>query len=174
MKEFNRSSSKDNFNKKISTNNSINKDYDQDKSINFEKQNQNNSRENFNSNSFNIRPNSSINKEKERNKIITNSSYSNFSSEGLNELNQNKKPEKNSLNKQSFNSEAGIYRNSSKDKKENTLNKQRDNSKSNSANVFDKLYLESYKKNDVKLLNEEIKKLSEMDKCTFIPNKLKK
>jgi hypothetical protein len=45
------------------------------------------------------------------------------------------------------------------------------NNKNNcSASVFDKLYLESFKKKDVILLNEEIKKISEMDECTFIPN----
>jgi len=39
-----------------------------------------------------------------------------------------------------------------------------------SVTIFDKLFLESYKKNDEKLLNEEIKKLSELDECTFQPN----
>jgi len=35
------------------------------------------------------------------------------------------------------------------------------NFNSNSITIFDKLYLQSYKKSDEKLLNEEIKKLME-------------
>jgi len=55
------------------------------------------------------------------------------------------------------------------------LEKQKnDKNSANSVTIFDKLFLDSYKKNDEKLLNEEIKKLSELDECTFQPNVIKK
>jgi len=78
--------------------------------------------------------------------------------------------------------------NSSKEKKNNSkyinnkeenqipikLEKERKENNSNSMTIFDKLFLESYKKSDEKLLNEEIKKLSELEECTFQPNSNKR
>lgn len=51
-----------------------------------------------------------------------------------------------------------------------TEKQKKEKNNSNSMTIFDKLFLESYKKSDEKLLNEEIKKLSELDECTFQPN----
>ncbi len=45
---------------------------------------------------------------------------------------------------------------------------------SDKLDVFNKLYINSYKKNDEKLLNNEVKRLSEMDECTFRPNTKRK
>jgi hypothetical protein len=44
--------------------------------------------------------------------------------------------------------------------------------KNNSINsdIFQKLYLDSYKKQDMKLLNDELKRMSELEPCTFQPN----
>ena len=38
------------------------------------------------------------------------------------------------------------------------------------SDIFDRLYKEASKKNDEKLLNNELKKLSELEECTFKPN----
>ena len=98
-----------------------------------------------------------------------------------------------SFNSNIGNSPSGIRRasnidNSSKEKKNNSkyinnreenqipikLEKERKENNSNSMTIFDKLFLESYKKSDEKLLNEEIKKLSELEECTFQPNSNKR
>lgn len=36
-------------------------------------------------------------------------------------------------------------------------------------NIFNKLYIDSYKKQENKMLNDEIKRMSELEKCTFKP-----
>lgn len=41
-------------------------------------------------------------------------------------------------------------------------------------NVFEKLYLDSFKKNDERLLNDELRNLSDLGECTFKPNITKK
>ncbi len=41
--------------------------------------------------------------------------------------------------------------------------------KSETPDIFNKLYVDSYRKQNKILLNEEIKKLSELGSCTFKP-----
>ena len=89
---------------------------------------------------------------------------------------------KNSENfKYTNNNFKNIIRPMSKDEKRNQIKSEKqkiirmkDQTNSNSMNIFDKLYMESFKKNDEKLLNEEIKKLGELDSCTFRPNVIKR
>lgn len=57
-----------------------------------------------------------------------------------------------------------------KNKNFNSLNKTNHMIERDQPNVFNKLYINSYRKNDERLLNEEIKKLSELEECTFRPN----
>lgn len=76
--------------------------------------------------------------------------------------NYNKSKEKNDKTR--------LINNKEKQSKQNKVEKQKKEKNSDTLNIFDKLFLESYKKSDEKLLNEEIKKLSELDECTFQPN----
>jgi hypothetical protein len=48
------------------------------------------------------------------------------------------------------------------------------NKQAEPMNIFDKLYLNSYKKQDEKLMNAEIRKIAELEECTFKPKVNKK
>jgi hypothetical protein len=45
---------------------------------------------------------------------------------------------------------------------------------SNRTDIFDRLYRDATKKHEEKLLNDELKKLNELEECTFKPNIYKK
>jgi hypothetical protein len=49
------------------------------------------------------------------------------------------------------------------------MNNNNNGNKSDTPDIFNKLYVDSYRKQNKILLNEEIKKLSELGSCTFKP-----
>lgn len=56
----------------------------------------------------------------------------------------------------------------------NITNKNSRSKSKQNTDIFDRLYMDSFKKRDDVLLNDEIKQASEMDNCTFVPNIIKK
>jgi hypothetical protein len=55
-----------------------------------------------------------------------------------------------------------------------SANKDFRNKSTTKSGIFEKLYNDAFKKQDEKLLNDEIKKLSELEECTFQPKINKK
>ena len=53
---------------------------------------------------------------------------------------------------------------------ERNMNEINDSRKTENSDIFNKLYVDSYRKQNKILLNEEIKKLSELGTCTFKPS----
>ncbi len=150
----------------------LNKDENKKHNNSYLKNDQNKSSLNNNSN------NSSKIKQKEQ--IFINKSYNTNQNNNSveNFYKANSPSDKNSLNYLDYNYENKPHsRIVNKDEKrmQMKLEKQKNQNKgAHSVTIFDKLFLESYKKNDEKLLNEEIKKISELDECTFQPNSNKR
>lgn len=54
--------------------------------------------------------------------------------------------------------------------KDDLINQHNSRTMNAAQNIFNKLYMDALIKQDKKLLNDEIKKLSELEECTFQPN----
>lgn len=98
-----------------------------------------------------------------------NESYNSPNNEGERYYSSKSKSRKNSLSNNNSNSNSNLNLNSQQ--KNYVYNT---NNQAEPMNIFDKLYLNSYKKHDDKLLQAEIKKISEMEECTFKPKVNKK
>lgn len=75
----------------------------------------------------------------------------------------------NKANTNSSANQSNINQLDTRDYLDKNVNEHMNINKSETPDIFNKLYVDSYRKQNKILLNEEIKKLSEIGSCTFKP-----